>query len=198
MGGDFSDVFVVDDNHVVALIGDVSGKGVKAAGHTETVRAKMRAFATIDPSPAFILGKTNELLLRFDPNDSHVTVFLVVLDPHTGRLSYASAGHPAPVHLAHRSVGHSRSLSVRHLARLIVPTRPPTPRSPRRITRALHRRRHRGPSRRWALRRTTLLDAVCALGGGSAQEVAEGVADAALAYGGRLRDDLQVLVLRRA
>ena len=109
VGGDFSDVFVVDDSHVVALIGDVAGKGVRAAGHTETVRSEVRALALIDSSPAFILGKTNELLLRFDPDDPHVTAFLAVLDPHTGHLSYASAGHPAPVHLVAFS---SRTLDV--------------------------------------------------------------------------------------
>ena len=81
------------------LIGDVAGKGVRAAGLTETVRSTVRAFAAIDTSPAFILAKTNELLLRFDPDEPHVTAFCAVLDPHTGHLSYASAGHPAPVHL---------------------------------------------------------------------------------------------------
>ena len=63
VGGDFSDVFVVDDTHVMALIGDVAGKGVRAAGHTETVRSVIRTLAVSDPSPASILGKTNELLL---------------------------------------------------------------------------------------------------------------------------------------
>jgi len=99
VGGDFSDVFALDDTHVMVLIGDVAGKGVRAAGHTETVRAKARAFATIDPSPAYILARANELQLRFDPDDPHVTAFCVVLDPHTGHLTYASAGHPAPIHL---------------------------------------------------------------------------------------------------
>ncbi len=99
VGGDFSDVFLLDDRHVVMLIADVAGKGARAAGHTETVRSKVRAFATVDPSPAFILTKTNEVLLRFDPDNPHVTAFLAVLDPTTGHLNYASAGHPAPVHL---------------------------------------------------------------------------------------------------
>ena len=99
VGGDFSDVFVVDDTHVVALIGDVAGKGVRAAGMTETVRSTVRALAAVDPTAAFVLAQTNELLLRFDPDEPHVTAFLAVLDPHTGHLSYASAGHPAPVHL---------------------------------------------------------------------------------------------------
>ena len=57
VGGDFSDVFAIDDSHVVVLIADVAGKGVRAAGLTETVRSAVRAFATIEPSPAFILAR---------------------------------------------------------------------------------------------------------------------------------------------
>ncbi len=99
VGGDFSDVFVLDDTHVVVLIGDVAGKGVRAAGLTETVRSTVRAFAAVDPSPAFVLTKTDELLLRHDPDGPHVTAFYCLLDPRTGHTSYASAGHPAPIHL---------------------------------------------------------------------------------------------------
>ena len=46
---------------MIVLIGDVAGKGVEAAGLTETVRSTVRAFASIDPSPDFILTKTNEV-----------------------------------------------------------------------------------------------------------------------------------------
>ena len=99
VGGDFSEVFLVDDNHVVALIGDVAGKGVRAAGMTETVRSTVRALAATDSSPGSILARANELLLKFDPDEPHVTAFCAVLDPHSGHLSYASAGHPSPVHL---------------------------------------------------------------------------------------------------
>ena len=59
VGGDFSDVFVIDDTHVVVLIGDVAGKGVRAAGLTKTVRSTVRALAVTDSSPASILTKAN-------------------------------------------------------------------------------------------------------------------------------------------
>ena len=154
VGGDFSDVFVLDDEHVVVMIGDVAGKGLRAAGHTETVRSKVRAFATIDPSPAFVLARTNELLLRFDPDDPHVTAFLAVLDPHGGRLDYASAGHPAPVHLGARSCGLLEVPFGLPLGSFVATVRecPDRPR-PRRLPRALHRRRHRSAPRRRAARR---------------------------------------------
>ena len=192
-------MFVVDDTHIVALIGDVAGKGVRAAAMTETARSKIRAFATIDPSPAFMLGKTNEAMLRFDPDDPHVTGFLCVLDPHTGHLSYASAGHPAPVHLGAFSCkpldvtfgpplgSFERPYSNGHTMLalddyLVLYTDGVT--EARRGSELLGERR--------------LLDVVVGLRGRTAQEVADGVRDAALAFAGQLRDDLQVVVLRLA
>jgi hypothetical protein len=199
VGGDFSDVFVVDDTHVVVLIGDVAGKGVRAAGLTETVRSTVRALAAIDPSPSFILGKASELLLRYDPDEAHVTAFCAVLDPHTGHLSYASAGHPAPVHLGaftcrplDIAFGPPLGTFVRPYADghgmltiddyLVLYTDGVT--EARRDGELLGERR--------------LVEIVADLRGQSAQEVAEGVRDAVLAFAGQLRDDLQVVVLRLA
>ena len=199
VGGDFSDVFVVDDTHVVVLIGDVAGKGVRAAGLTETVRSTVRALAAIDSSPAFILAKTNELLLRFDPDEPHVTAFIAVLDPNTGHLSYASAGHPAPIHLGAFSC---RPLTLTYGSPLGSFERPYTNAHTMLsledylvlytdgVTEARRRLELLGESR--------LLGVISGLRGGSAQEVADGVRDSALDFAGRLRDDLQVVVLRLA
>jgi GAF domain-containing protein/anti-sigma regulatory factor (Ser/Thr protein kinase) len=199
VGGDFSDVFVVDDTHVVALIGDVAGKGVRAAGMTETVRSTVRALAAVDPSPAFVLARTNELLMRFDPDEPHVTAFLAVLDPHTGHLSYASAGHPAPVHL--------RAFVCRPLD---VTFGPPLGSFARPYTNAhtmltfddylvLYTdgvtEARRGSD---LLGERRLVEIVGGLRGRSAQEAADAVCNGALEFAGMLRDDLQVVVLRLA
>ena len=148
MGGDFSDVFVADDTHVVVLIGDVAGKGVRAAGHTETVRSVVRTLAVNRPLAGPLLGKANELLLRFDPDEPHVTAFLAVLDPQTGHLSYATAGHPAPVHLGAFSLGPSMWSMGRRWAPSCGLMQTPTRSHPRGLPGALHRWRHRGPTGR--------------------------------------------------
>jgi PAS domain S-box-containing protein len=199
VGGDFSDVFVLPDGQVAVLIGDVAGKGVQAAGLTETVRSTIRAFATMDASPAFILGRTNELLLRYDPDEPHVTAFLFVLDPATGQVAAASAGHPAPVHLSPYA---GRALDV--------PFGPPLGTFPTEYeathltltpddylvlyTDGVTEARRDGQM----LGERRLVQIVQGLRGLPAEEVAQGVADAVLAYGGRLRDDLQVVVVRLA
>ena len=64
VGGDFSDVFALDDSRVAVLIGDVAGKGIQAAGLTETVHTAVSSYALVEASPGFVLGKTNELLLQ--------------------------------------------------------------------------------------------------------------------------------------
>ena len=199
VGGDLSDVFVIDGTRVVVLVADVAGKGVHAAGMTETVRSTVRALAAIDPSPAFVLQKANELLLRFDPDEPHVTAFCAVLDPHTGHLSYASAGHPAPIHLGAFTC---RTLDVVFGPPLGTFQRPYTNAHAMLTledylvfyTDGVTEARRDGD----LLGEERLVDIVAGLRGGSAQKVAEGVRDAAMAYADQLHDDLQVVVLRLA
>ena len=197
VGGDFSDVFVLADGRVAILIGDVAGKGVRAAGLTETVRAKVRALASIDSSPAFVLAKANELTLRLDPDDPHVTAFYCVLDPRTGHLSYASAGHPAPIHLGSSACAplpvtygpplgaflHDYATAHAVLTRddcLVLYSDGVT--EARRDGELFGERR--------------LIETVCSRRGHSPQELAESVRDAAVGFAGQLKDDLQIVALR--
>ena len=77
-------------NRVAVLIGDVSGKGIEAAGLTETVRSTVRAFALLDARPDVILHRTNEVLIRRGGH-LHATAYLLVLD-----LERERRGMPAP------------------------------------------------------------------------------------------------------
>jgi PAS domain S-box-containing protein len=96
VGGDFSDAFELPDGRVGILIGDVQGKGVEAAGLTETVRAGLRALLRSGSSPSSALRHTNGLLLD-EETGQFATVYTLVLDRDTRRAHYASAGHPAPL-----------------------------------------------------------------------------------------------------
>ena len=199
VGGDFSDVFLLDDTHVVVMIGDVAGKGVKAAALTETVRAKIRAFAAVDSSPAFILGKTNELMLRHDPGEPHVTAFLAVLEIPTGHLIHASAGHTVPVHIGASSCRlidmsygpplNAFACDYAEMRSMLAPDDYLVLYTDG-VTEARRDGEQFGDER--------LLEAACGLRGRPAQEVAEGVRDAALDFAGKLKDDLQIVVVRLA
>jgi two-component system CheB/CheR fusion protein len=100
VGGDFHDAFQLPNGPVVALIGDVMGKGIKAAGFAERVRGALRTLAFISPSPAYVLKHANVMLLHEGEHGQLVTVLLVILDPATGRGSVASAGHPPALQLS--------------------------------------------------------------------------------------------------
>ena len=99
VGGDFRDVIVRPDGTVVVLIGDVTGKGIKAAGFTETVRAAVRTLALISAAPEYVLGNVNRLILAEGAHQQLATALLVVIDPASGRGLLASAGHPPAVYL---------------------------------------------------------------------------------------------------
>ena len=99
IGGDFHEVFEHPDGPVYALIGDVMGKGVTAAGLTETVRSSVRALALAAPPPDVILCDLNVLLQR-EAHEQFVSALLLRFDPRTRRGVLASAGHPPAIRLS--------------------------------------------------------------------------------------------------
>ena len=110
VGGDFYDIFELGHGRVGVLMGDVSGKGLRAAAITSVVKNSVRAYAYNGAGPAETMRLTNTALLRTIDHQSFVTAFYGVLDTETGSLTYCSAGHPPA--LVTRDRG-TRSLDVR-------------------------------------------------------------------------------------
>lgn len=103
VGGDFYDVFQVDEGKLGVLIGDVVGKGLAAAIRVAAARYAVRSYAYIDLSPARIMTLTNYALCKEGMNERNVlTAFFGILDLETSILTYANAGHEPPLV---RSVG---------------------------------------------------------------------------------------------
>jgi phosphoserine phosphatase RsbU/P len=94
VGGDFYDLFALKDGRIAVMVGDVCGSGVQAASLTETVRATLRALASLDPSPSLVLTRANELLLTQVFSGQFVTVLLAILDVAGSKIIISSAGHP--------------------------------------------------------------------------------------------------------
>jgi chemotaxis methyl-accepting protein methylase len=97
VGGDFYDIFALDGGLVAAVVGDVSGKGVEAASLTGTVRATLRALASLEKSPSALLEGTNKLLLGQLTWGQFVTALLAIFDPATRKLTISTAGHPPAI-----------------------------------------------------------------------------------------------------
>jgi serine phosphatase RsbU (regulator of sigma subunit) len=93
VGGDFYDVFVVEGGHMVVL-GDVTGKGVRAAALTSLVRYTARTAGAFDSSPSAVLAQVHRAL-RQRPAMSPVTMVCALL--RGGTLTLAVGGHPLPV-----------------------------------------------------------------------------------------------------
>jgi CHASE3 domain sensor protein len=94
VGGDLYDVRRLDDHRGLAIVADVSGKGLDAAVNTAFVKYSMRTLAFERDDPAAILDGFNRLFLRSVRDPSlFVVAFVCVLDARRETLTYAAAGH---------------------------------------------------------------------------------------------------------
>jgi serine phosphatase RsbU (regulator of sigma subunit) len=96
VGGDFYDFIELPDGLIGLVCGDVTGKGVPAALVMATTHSILRGDAPQFVSPGKVLERANNLLLRDIPPQMFVTCLYGVLDPATGQLRYANAGHNPP------------------------------------------------------------------------------------------------------
>ena len=96
VGGDFFDAIPIDDGRLALFVGDVMGRGVHAAAAMAQMRAAVRAYAAVDPTPAMVMTNLDRMFAQF-PSDQLVTLVYLVVDPARDELVVANAGHPAPV-----------------------------------------------------------------------------------------------------
>ncbi|MDG4820705.1 SpoIIE family protein phosphatase [Asanoa sp. WMMD1127] len=95
VGGDFYELTMLD-GHMLAAIGDVTGHSLYAATVMAELRHAVRAYAVEGHPPGAVLALTNQLLRRLLPGEL-ATICLLILDPVTGQVRFANAGHPPPV-----------------------------------------------------------------------------------------------------
>ena len=96
VGGDFYDFIPLPDGRLMVVIGDVTDKGVPAALVMASTHALLRGAAPRLISPGQVLAQVNDLLCADIPAHMFVTCLALVLDPATGLLEFANAGHDVP------------------------------------------------------------------------------------------------------
>jgi len=96
IGGDWYDVFKLDETLVGISVGDVAGHGLRAAAIMGSVRQAIRSAARVQSEPAAVLDRTNRALCA-DEEDVIVTAFFATIDMRDGKTRYAVAGHPMPL-----------------------------------------------------------------------------------------------------
>jgi serine phosphatase RsbU (regulator of sigma subunit) len=96
VGGDFYDFHLLSEGRLGVVVGDATGKGVPAALVMSTTLGMLRLTAQSYCSPGEMLQRVNEALFPYIPANMFVTCFYAVLDPESGLLRYANAGHDLP------------------------------------------------------------------------------------------------------
>jgi serine phosphatase RsbU (regulator of sigma subunit) len=96
VGGDFYDFIPLPDGRIGIVVGDVTDKGVPAALVMATTHAILRAEAPRLQAPSKVLECANDLLLNETFEHMFVTCLYAVLDPSSGELRFANAGHNLP------------------------------------------------------------------------------------------------------
>ncbi len=96
VGGDLYDFFFMDEDHLCFTVGDVAGKGVPASLFMAITNTLIKTKATRGLSPEDVLSRVNEDLSMDNPSMMFVTLFLGILNIHTGELAYANGGHNPP------------------------------------------------------------------------------------------------------
>jgi serine phosphatase RsbU (regulator of sigma subunit) len=109
VGGDFFEIFAVSENKLGIFISDVMGHGVRSALVVATIRGLIEELGVLRLDPQAFITHMNRDLTRIIKHHGQVTfatAFYMVLDLITGKITYTSAGHPAPFLL------HSKSETV--------------------------------------------------------------------------------------
>jgi phosphoserine phosphatase RsbU/P len=96
VGGDWYDVFPLPSGGVCAVIGDVTGSGLRAAMIMGRIRSTLRAYALDTADPAEILDRLDRKMRYFEP-DAMATVQCAIVSPSQEQVRISSAGHPPPI-----------------------------------------------------------------------------------------------------
>lgn len=112
VGGDIYDFFLMDEEHLCFMIGDVSGKGMPAALFMSATRTLFKAQADRENDTAEILQRVNNELCRGNDSSMFVTLFCGILSLHTGEVIFTNAGHNPPY--LYRKNGKLQMLADKH------------------------------------------------------------------------------------
>jgi predicted ester cyclase len=96
VGGDFYDFLELEDGRFGLVVGDVTDKGVPAALVMATTRTMLRAAAQRLFSPGEVLRRANDALVTDIPPNMFITCLYAILEPESGHIVYANAGHDLP------------------------------------------------------------------------------------------------------
>ena len=110
VGGDFFDFFLIDEDHLGVVVGDVSGKGTPAALYMAMTHTHFKTVALQGKPPEECMAEVNRILRSDNASSMFATCFYGILNTRTGELRYSNAGHNLPYRMSAR--GEISSLDV--------------------------------------------------------------------------------------
>jgi sigma-B regulation protein RsbU (phosphoserine phosphatase) len=96
VGGDVYDFMELADGRLAVALGDVTGHGIEAAADMAMAKFVFRSLAREHPEPSDFLQAANDVVVDEIAPGKFITMVYIVLDPRSGGLAVAGAGHPAP------------------------------------------------------------------------------------------------------
>ncbi|MDB4297444.1 PAS domain S-box protein [Flavobacteriaceae bacterium] len=93
VGGDLYDYFLLDNNHICFVVGDVSDKGVPAALMMAVTKALLKFKAQNETSTAHIITEVNNQIAQDNKMYMFISIFMAILNTDTGEMIYTNAGH---------------------------------------------------------------------------------------------------------
>jgi serine phosphatase RsbU (regulator of sigma subunit) len=97
VGGDWYDAFMLRDGKLGVSIGDVSGHGIDAAAQMSSIRNAIRMALVMESDLVKVLGDADFLFRNEAPDGTLCTALIAIVEPWTGKMRFASAGHPGPM-----------------------------------------------------------------------------------------------------
>lgn len=97
VGGDFYDMFMPDDDHLICVMADVSGKGIPAAMFMMEAKSYINSLALGCASLSEVFERANDKLCANNDAGLFVTAFIIELDIRDGHFSFVNAGHNPPI-----------------------------------------------------------------------------------------------------
>ncbi len=93
VGGDYFDVFDINDNEIVFCIGDISGKGISAALLMSNFQANLRALVYQEPDLVQLINTLNDRFTKITNSERFITFFIAKYNKQTHKMEYVSCGH---------------------------------------------------------------------------------------------------------
>ena len=97
IGGDFYDMFLIDDNHLAICIADVTGKGIPASLVMMISKILIKNVSKIDMDVSKSFTRVNNMLSEDNKTDIFITSWIGILDLRNGKIEYVNAGHNPPL-----------------------------------------------------------------------------------------------------